>query len=563
MRILLFAGLVLLLGGTACRSQQSTPEITSNTPEVEKAAAPTSQSRKPKLVVGIVIDQFKPDYLNRFASQFGEGGFRRLMEDGFHHKNTHYNYVPTVTGPGHASVYTGTTPAIHGIVGNNWYSRELGRDVYCAEDTLAEAVGSDSDAGHISSRNMLSTNLADELKLSTNLQAKVVGLAIKDRGAAFPAGHIPDGAYWFDRKYGKFISSTYFMEELPAWVEEFNNRRLPQQYMDSTWNTLLPLESYASADDTPYEMVLKGKTTATFPYNLAELGNANGNYNLLTYTPFANTIITEFAKEAVKGEQLGVDEVTDLLAVSYSSTDILGHSFGPRAVEVQDMYLRLDRDIEDLLNYLDQEVGEGEYVVFVTADHAAAEVSQYLLDLKIPAGYLSQGEVTEKAAAFLKEYFKVDGLMEYAANYQFYLNHRLIKASKLDLREVQQVLADYLRGLDGVAAVHTARQMQEEWYGEGVAQLLQKGYYYKRSGDVLVVLDPAWMDYGRVGTTHGSSYNYDTHVPLLWYGWGIKPGYSVKRQHITDIAPTLSFLLGIELPNGAMGEPILEFFEEK
>lgn len=555
-----WASLAVCLLAASCRSQQPPIEKGARPPVIESTVEKVSP--RPKLVVGIVIDQFRPDYLARFSTQFGEGGFNRIMQQGFNNKNTHYNYVPTVTGPGHASVYSGTTPSIHGIVGNSWYSRELRRSEYCAEDSTATAIGSNSDEGEISAWNLLSTTITDELELSTNREAKVVGLAIKDRGAAFPAGHIPDGAYWFDKKYGKFISSTYYMQELPTWVKEFNNRRLPQQYMDSTWNTLLSAENYHNPDNSPYEAVFSGKEKATFPYSLPELRNANGNYNLLTFTPFANTIVTEFAKAAVIGEQMGADEIPDFLAVSYSSTDILGHSFGPRSVEVQDMYLRLDRDMEELLNFLDTEIGEGEYLVFITADHAAAEVPQYLIDLKIPSGYFSLNEVAEAASAYLKELFKEDDLIEYATNLQFYLNHRKIREKKLDPEAVRRELADFLWDFEGVATVYSAEHVLREGYSEGTAFLLQQGYYYKRSGDVMVVLDPGWMDYGRVGTTHGSSYNYDTHVPLLWYGWGVKPGQSVKRQHITDIAPTLSFLLDIPLPNGATGKPILDFFED-
>lgn len=553
------AGMVLLLA-SACRAQEPAKQAQA-TEEEPKAYVTTN--KHPKLVVGIVIDQLRPDYLFRYTPYFSEGGFNRLLNEGFYNKNTHYNYVPTYTGPGHASVYAGTTPAVHGVVGNGWYSRALGRSVYCAEDTAATAVGSNSDAGRISARNLLSTNIADELKLSTNEQARVVAISIKDRGAAFPAGHMPDGAYWYDNKYGKFISSTAYMNELPAWVNAFNDRRLPQQYMDSTWHTLLPVEEYEGPDDSPYELVMKGKETPTFPYSLAALKEANNNYSLLTYTPFANTIITELAKAAVEAEEMGQDEIPDLLAVSYSSTDILGHSFGPRSVEVQDMYLRLDRDIEDLLNYLDETVGEGEYLVFVTADHAAAEVPQYLMDKQVPAGYFSFKQTNEEVMSFLQETFGVDGLMEYSTNQQYYLNRKVISDNNLRLDEVQQQLAAWLRDKEGVASVYTAGQLQEQGYGEGIAHLLQKGYYYKNSGDVFVVLEPAWMDFNSYGTTHGSGYNYDTHVPLIWYGKNIKAGSSAKHRAITDIAPTLSFMLDISLPNGATGEPIHELLEER
>jgi predicted AlkP superfamily pyrophosphatase or phosphodiesterase len=562
-RIITTACAALFMFG-ACRPQQ--PLVGSNTPNEQaqqEALAYATTSTQPKLVVGIVIDQLRHDYLFRYTPYFSEGGFKRMLNEGFYHKNTHYNYVPTVTGPGHASVYAGTTPAVHGIVGNGWYSRQLGRSVYCAEDTVATAVGSNSNAGRISSRNLLSTNLADELKLSTNMQAKVVGISIKDRGAAFPAGHMPDGAYWFDGKYGKFISSTYFTQELPDWMSAFNERRLVQQYMDSTWNTLMPLEVYEAPDNTPYERVLEGKETPTFPYDLAALKGANGNYGLFTYTPFANTVVKELAKAAIEGEQMGQDEVPDLLAISFSSTDILGHSFGPRSVEVQDMYMRLDRDIENLLDYLDEAVGQGEYLVFLTADHAAAEVPQYLIDQNIPAGYFNLKGLSEEVEAFLAEVFGVEGLVEDATNLQFYLNHQRVHDHQLNLAEVQQTLAAWLRDQEGVAAVYTATQLQEQGYREGVAQMLQKGYYYKNSGDVFMVLDPAWMDYARYGTTHGSGYTYDTHVPLLWYGWGVKAGSSARKQHITDIAPTVSFMLDISLPNGATGEPIRELLEER
>lgn len=557
-----------LLAGTACKSQQPVAIAEQDDPSVVKEVFDKNnriqdESRQPKLVVGIVIDQLRPDYLYRFASQFGNGGFNRLVEGGFYHKNTHYNYIPTYTGPGHASVLSGTTPAVHGVVGNSWYNRELDRNEYCAEDTTVTAVGSDSGWGRISAKNMLSTNLSDELKLATAGRAKVVGIAVKDRGAAFLAGHMANGAYWFDKDHGTFITSTYYATELPYWVAAFNGRSLPQQYMDSTWNTLLPLEQYEGTDASAYEYVFKGKETPTFPYDLSALKEANKGYELFTYTPFANSVVTELAKAAVEGEEMGQDTIPDLLAVSYSSTDILGHSFGPRSVEIQDMYLRLDRDIEDLLSYLDKTVGSDAYVVFLTADHAAAEVPQYLMDQQIPAGYFHFEEVARKAAAFLEETYGVENLLEHAINQQIYLNHDVVAERKLDLAEVQQRLADYLRNLDAVASVYMARQMQTEGYTEGVAQMLQKGYYYKRSGDVIVVLDPAWIDFAPYGTTHGSGFNYDTHVPLIWYGQGIPVGTSYKRQQITDIAPTLSFLLNIGLPNGATGEPILELLKER
>ncbi|HEY5823458.1 MAG TPA: alkaline phosphatase family protein, partial [Cyclobacteriaceae bacterium] len=338
---------------------------------------------RPKLVVGIVVDQMRQEYLYRFDSKFGKGGFKRIIGDGFMLKNAHYNYVPTETGPGHASVYTGTTPAIHGIVANEWYDRALKKEVNCVSDDKQKTIGSESKAGEISPWRNLATTITDELELATQRRAKVIGISIKDRGAVLPAGHIPDGAYWYDPLNGNFITSTYYKAALPVWVDEFNKLKLPFKYLNQEWKTLLPIDQYKESgiDDSPYEGKFKGKERATFPYNLKELRTTNSPYDLVTVTPFGNDLLAEFATAALEGEELGKDDITDFLAISFSSTDKIGHFMGPNAVEVEDTYLRLDRTLEDLLNTLDSKVGKGNYTVFLTADHGVAEVPQYMTDL--------------------------------------------------------------------------------------------------------------------------------------------------------------------------------------
>lgn len=555
MKIRTFFGCLLVLA--ACKSQPATPVVDTQSATVSAQSQQLSIPNRPKLVVGVVVDQMRPEFLYRFADGFSERGFKRLMREGYINHNTHYNYIPTYTGPGHASVYSGATPATHGIIGNNWYSREVNRSVYCVEDTAEKPVGSPIGMS-ASPQFLLVTNLADELKLATNRRSKVVGLSIKDRSAVLPAGHIPDGAYWYDKTIGGFITSTYYTAELPGWVQAFNARGLANQYLDSTWTLLLPEAAYQNSgpDDQPFEKVFKGKTTATFPYALSELRKQNGNYDMLSLTPWGNTIVTDLALAALEGESMGADETVDLLAVSYSTPDIMGHEFGLRSRELHDMYLRLDREIARLLDELDQRVGRGNYLFFLTADHAAADVPQFLMNERIPAGYYSSKPMAQELNAHLQKRFKQAELVEYIINEQVYLNHRNIAAAGLSLQEVQQSTVEYLALQPYVVDAFTAVQMRQQEYSQGIRHLLQMGFFRPRSGDVLYLLNPAWMHELDIATTHGSGYNYDTHVPLLWYGWQVLPGESYKRQNITDIAPTVSHKLGIGLPNGATGEPI-------
>ena len=369
--------------------------------------------KQPKLVVGIVIDQMRHDYLQRFEYQFGEDGFKRMMREGFEAKNNHYNYIPTYTAPGHASIYTGTTPRYHGIIANDWYSRVLDRSVYCVGDTLYNAVGGSAMNGKISPRNLQVNTITDELKLSTNFQSKVVGVSIKDRGAVLPAGHTPNGAYWYDSRTGEFMTSDFYFEELPKWVEDFNNKRLANKYSDQVWNTIKPIESYkqSTADNVPYEGGFKGKDTPTFPYDLAKLRTENGPYGMIRSTPFGNTLVLDMARAALKGEDLGQDGVMDFLAVSLSSTDYVGHNFGPNSIELEDTYIRLDKDLGEFLKFLDKEVGEGEYMVFLTADHGVVANPTFLVDHNLPGGYYSNDEAKGKFTGLLEQLGTMESIL--------------------------------------------------------------------------------------------------------------------------------------------------------
>ncbi len=523
---------------------------------------------KPKLVVGIVVDQMRQEYLYRFESKFSEGGFKRLVGNGYMLKNAHYNYVPTYTGPGHASVYSGTTPAVHGIIGNDWWDKNAKKSVNCVEDERYKAVGNPEGNGDVSPWRLLSTTITDELKLFTQKRAKVIGISMKDRGAVLPAGHMANAAYWYDNKTGKFITSTYYMNALPTWVETFNAQKLADAYLNQTWNTLLPIAQYTESgpDESPYERKLQG-SKATFPYNLKDLRKANGDYELVVNSAMGDDLLTEFAKATLAGEQLGKDSDTDFLAISFSTPDYIGHGTGPNSVEIEDTYLRLDRNIENLLKKLDQEVGKGEYVVFLTADHAVVDVPQSLKDHKIPAGNFPLANVEAGLNDHLQKYFPGKKVIERISNDQVFLNQELFtgdpKSSGIDLLIATELITNYLQATEGVAQVFPKAIVKQGNYNEGgIKGMIIRGYSFKRSGDVIYQLEPGWVTGGGPqGTTHGSSYTYDTHVPILFYGAGIKKGSSSQYHTITDIAPTLSVLLQIKFPSGCTGQPVSEMLD--
>lgn len=521
----------------------------------------------PKVVVGIVVDQMRFEYLYRYERKFGEGGFKRLMQQGFVLKNAHYNYVPTYTGPGHASVYTGTTPSVHGIIGNDWYDKVTGKNVNCVGDDRFEPVGSPTAKGKVSPSRMLASTLSDELELSTQRRAKVVGISIKDRGAVLPAGHTPDGAYWYDESTGKFVTSTYYKPGLPVWLEEFNNRKLADKYLAQEWKTLLPIDQYRESgpDDTPYEGKIGGKDRPVFPYNLKELRKP-GDYDLLADTPFGNDILGELAKAAIEGETMGKDEWTDLLCISFSSPDHIGHAMGPNSIEVEDVYIRLDRTLADLFNMLDANVGKNAYTIFLTADHAVADVVQQMKDLKIPADTVRTGRWTPRLNDFLQTSFPGKKPVERISNDQVFLNQDLFgadpRASGIDYLVTTELIRSFLMQQTGVAEVYTRQMIQNSDYNEGgVKGMVRRGYHSRRSGDLAIVTEPNWHGSIGTGTTHGSPYTYDTHVPIIFYGFGIKPGSTVNYHSITDIAPTMSVLMKIKFPNASTGQPIAEILD--
>lgn len=517
---------------------------------------------RPKLVVGIVVDQMRWDYLYRYANRYGSGGFNRLLNEGFTCENTQIPYIPTFTAAGHTGIYTGSVPAIHGIAGNDFIIQATGKHLYCTQDTTVKTVGADSKTGEMSPVNLLTTTITDELKLATNFKSKVIGISLKDRGGILPAGHAADAAYWFDDVSGNWITSTYYMDALPTWVNNFNNQKLPEKYLKQDWNTLYPIDSYtqSTADNNRYEGKFSGEQQPVFPHLTSTM--MKRDFGVIRSTPYGNQLTLDFAKEVLKNEKMGQGLYTDFLAVSFSSTDYIGHKYGVNAIETEDTYLRLDKDFEDLFNTLDATVGKGQYTVFLSADHGAAHNPVFLTDHKIPAGVWNTSGVERRLNAALAEKFGQQRLVLSLNNYQVNFNNQLIDRQNLDIDALKVFAIKFLKKQEGVAYAIDMEQAAIASAPESLRIRIINGYNRERSGEIQIVLKPGLYSGSNIGTTHGTWNPYDTHIPLVFMGWGIKHGSLNRQTSMADIAPTLAALLRIQEPNGNVGLPIEEALDK-
>jgi len=513
--------------------------------------------QRPKLVVGIVVDQMRWDYLYRYYDRYEvNGGFKRMIQKGFSCENTLIPYAPTLTACGHSSIFTGSVPAINGITGNFWWDNELMKNVYCTEDKTVSTIGSSSNQGLQSPRNLLVTTICDELRLATNFRSKVIGVALKDRGCILPAGHSANAAFWYDNSVGKWISSSFYMKDLPKWVNDFNNKKLVDKYYQQGWDLLYPSNTYlqSTEDDKNYESKPFGKK---FPYSLSKY--IEKDYTKISTTPMGNSLTAEIAKAAVAGENLGEDDITDFLTVSFSSTDYIGHTFGPNSMEAEDCFLRLDRELGSFLDFLDAKVGKGEYTVFLSADHGAVQVPEFLIENKFHGGRVFLGKIIDTLNQQLFEKYKIKELIVSDENYQVHLNHPAIDSAEIDVEDLTQWIIKKLAAYPGIDRVFPLEELNEIPLPVSVRKMFNNGYYPKRSGTIQILLLPGYINaYSEKGTTHGLWNPYDAHIPLLWYGWGIKPGATNRETYMTDIAPTIAALLHIQMPSGNIGKPITE-----
>lgn len=517
-----------------------------------------SHLARPKIVIGIVVDQMRWDYLYRYYDRYMEdGGFKQLLNNGFSCENTMIPYLPTVTACGHTSIYTGSVPAIDGITGNEWWDYNLSKMTYCTGDTSMKTVGSSTDAGRMSPRNLQVTTIGDEIHLANNFHSKVIGIALKDRAAILPAGHTANGAYWYDEKTGDWITSSYYMPELPKWVKDLNAKKLADKYFAQDWNTLYPIETYiqSTPDVVPYEFQPFG--AKGFPYTLSKfIGN---NYGILHVTPYGNSFTFDMAKAAIEGEQLGAGANTDMLTISLSSPDYIGHTFGPNSVEAEDGFLRLDKDLGDFLRYLDKQIGKGQYLIFLSADHGVAQIPSFLHEHHIPAGNVNSSMIAEDLNAFLKDKFKVEKLAIGIINYQVFLDRDRMNKSRLSKDAVYKEAIGFLLNQPGISRAFAIDELYAATLNNGIKNAVANGNYPSRSGDIQLIFDSQWIEgFIGKGTTHGVWNPYDAHIPLIWYGWNIQPGKTNRETYMTDIAPTISAMLHVQMPSGSVGHVIGE-----
>lgn len=517
--------------------------------------------QNPKIIIGAVVDQMRWDYLYRFQDRFTDGGFKRLLREGFACENTQINYSLTATGPGHTCVYTGSVPAIHGIVGNTWYDRSIRKEVNCVEDSTVSSVGTDQASTSRSPHHLLTTTIGDELKLSNNFKSKVIGISLKDRGAILPGGHLSDGSYWYHSGTGNFITSTYYTSVLPQWLQAFNAQNHAGRYLKNNWETLYPIETYVQSteDNKPYERTLIGKDEPVFPYDYSDRLD---DYGAIRTNPYGNSILFDLAKAAIDGENLGTDEFPDLLAISFSAPDGLGHRVGTNAIEIEDMYLRLDQDFAAFFDYLDERFGRDGYLFFITADHGTSQSSGFLKENQLPTGVFSF-KFLHEINEFVKEKYGVNHVIESAQNAELYLNWEEIHAagSNVDEDQLMTDIVRILREQDGIANAWPTRKLGTAPWAEPMKARFINGYNAQRGGDVVIVPQPGWQA-SEKGTDHGLWYPFDSHIPLVWMGWNVTQGQTHRLIGMTDIAPTLAALLKIQMPSGSVGHPILEITDQ-
>lgn len=526
--------------------------------------SPQSAGSKPKLVLVIVVDQFRYDYLERFADVFGGDGFKWLVSRGAFFTNANYDYVPTYTACGHAAIFSGSIPAQNGIVGNAWFDRASGRVRVMVADDSAQLVtpgGPSGKPGAASPRTLIGTTIGDQMRLSNNFQSRVFTASLKDRAAVLPGGQRPNGAYWFSEADGAFVSSDYYSKELPDWVKKFDSTVRPDKYFGMKWDRVLPADAYRRSQSENLALQ-RSSLGSGFPYLVTGGEDKPGQkfYTAFEVSPFASEYLADFCKAAVAGEKLGADDYPDLLSVSFSSPDLTGHYYGPDSAEIEDTYIRLDRVIADLLGFIDGRVGLANTVVVVTGDHGVAPLPEYAHALGFDAARLSGRDLVDAVNKALTARFGEATWVQNFINDQLYLDQKVIAEKKIDPGEAERLAGETALALAGVVNYFTRTQIVEGRMPDGpIARRIVHGFNRLRSGDVWLVTKPFYFfSEGALPTTHGSPYNYDTHVPIVLFGAGVKPGRYNAACSPSDIAPTLAALLRIEPPSNRTGRVLTE-----
>lgn len=543
--------------------------------ETTRAASAAAQTKRPRLVLLIAVDQFRYDYLERFGDLFGAGGLRRLMRDGASWAECNYDHVPTETAPGHATMMTGAWPSETGIIANLWYDRIEGKSVENVRDDSVRLLGGGEGEAASSPRNLLVSTLGDQLKMATAGRAHVVGVSSKNRAAILPAGRMADAAYWYSTQTGTFVSSTYYFERLPDWAANFNAAKPADKFFGAKWERLLAATEYerrAGRDDAPWEKGTDNRAYV-FPYVVDGGLKAPGPafYGALDYSPYSNDLVLSFAEAALVNEKLGADEDTDVLTVSFSANDIVGHRYGPYSHEAMDMTLRVDRQIARLLDIVDARVGLANTVVAFTADHGVAPTPEQATALGLPGGRVNPTDILTAVRNRIRARYGKPGDKDTTAdyvqtfsNYQIYFNRAALERDGVRVEEIERVAGEAVLTVPGISRYFTRTQLLAGAVApaDALARRVLHGYNQKRSGDVVVIQEPyKYISSTTSGATHGTPYTYDTHVPLVIMGGGLAPGRYLNAATPADIAPTLARILNVEPPSSATGRVLGEAFK--
>jgi predicted AlkP superfamily pyrophosphatase or phosphodiesterase len=550
----------------------------------QRRPQPTPQPKRPRLVLFIAVDQFRYDYLERFGDLFVANGFKRLLREGASWTQSNYDHMPTYTAPGHGTMMTGAYPAESGIIGNEWLDRASGKRITSVSDETTRLLGDNPNAYGASPRRLMSSTVGDELRLATNDRAKVIGISVKDRSAILPAGRHANAAYWFSTTSGNMVSSTYYFKELPAWVTAFNNARPADKYFGAKWERLLSQDEYvkrAGPDSPPWETVgsASGDTNA-FPHTITGGATTPGRvfYNALDYSPFTNEMLVSFSQQAIINEQLGQDDDTDVLTVSFSANDYVGHRFGPYSQEVMDVTLRIDRQIETLLDFVNTRVGLSKTLVAFTADHGVSPIPEHAaalglggarinvadvfksINAAISARYNPQGKSPDPSADYLLKYNDNGTSREWFINGNLYFNYDALRRDNVNVEEISQLVVAAALTVPGIARCFSRVQLLRGATSitDPIERRVLHGFSPARSGDVVIVAEPYKYLGDSITATHGSAYSYDTHVPTIIMGPGVNAGRYFEPATPADIAPTLSSLLRITAPTNATGRVLTE-----
>ena len=521
---------------------------------------------KPALIVGIVVEQLRFDQIERFRDKLSENGIKKMINEGTFFRNASFDYMLTQSAPGFSTISTGTEPSYHGIASDNWYLPLKNEFIYCTKDVSVNPVGGSYESGLHSPVNLNASTFSDELKNASGRKSKVFAIGIKEHSAIFSAGHAADGAFWYDNSTGTWMSSTYYMSLLPSWVNDFNASNFSESYLNTTWNLLRRESDYSIClpDSNSFETGFNG--VSYFPYDINKISKPEGrgsvrNYAFLRETPFADALTTSFAIKLIEKEGLGKDEIPDFLSICYSSTDYIGHRFGPSSVETADAIFRLDKNIEALLTYLIDSLGKKNILIYFTSAHGVSEIPAIMKDNRIPAGYFNQNQALQLLRSYLNAIYGEGDWVKGFSERQIFLNRTLIEDARIPIEDIQKKTARFLIQFTGVASAFPYYAFEANDFGNGHLRRIVNNFSPQRSGDVIVTLNPGWIDKeGDQLTNHNSPYEYDCHVPLIWYGWTVNRSTVMRKVNMTDIAATLSSLCRVPYPNACTGEPMSELF---